>query len=354
MANHRALRALAFLLVLLVCLIAATLIGAAPSQNDPFHAPFVDGQVHSLPANSDTWFKFDYGISGPPRPVVTLTLPNGTNSGLEFEVWAPENIGNWWENRPTGRGTSSAIDCETGQPAVGGQCTSPDLTWAGSFGASGTYYVHVLNDNPDPASFQLVIGGDGFSVGTPAPVGQVAPSTQVAASATAVIIPKPPAATPTIAVVSAPQVADDPGRAVALDGQTHTLPANSATWYKFDYGFSDSSRPIVFLRLPNGVVSGVGFQLWAGENINNWTDQKPFGQGTQEFVVNCHPAPGDTPTVEADTPTPTPEPTATGKCPTNDLTWRGSLGAQGTYYIRVVNFSAAPQDYILQYSVQYP
>ena len=92
---------------------------------------------------------------GPTRPVVTIRLPNGNASGLHFNVYTPAQIGDWWNETPIGRGTGQALNCDTGVPEVNGACQSDDLTWVGNFNEAGTYYVQVVNGNPDPISAPL-------------------------------------------------------------------------------------------------------------------------------------------------------------------------------------------------------
>ena len=134
---------------------------AMPTVNtdDPNRAGIIDGQPHVLAANSVGWYAFDYAVNHMTgqRPLLTITLVNGNHSGVDFEVYAPENIFEWWNNHPTGRGTVYMIDCLTGQPSETGECQSPDLLWQGDFGADGTYYVRVINRNNSPSTYVLTI-----------------------------------------------------------------------------------------------------------------------------------------------------------------------------------------------------
>jgi hypothetical protein len=127
--------------------------------DDPTRGGTIDGQPHTLPPHSAIWYRFGYGIDHQTgkRPVFTLRLVNGKDSGVEFQVYAPENINKWWENHPTGRGTVQMIDCETGDPSETGECQSPDLVWQGGFGADGTYYVRVVNNNDVPSTYVLTL-----------------------------------------------------------------------------------------------------------------------------------------------------------------------------------------------------
>ncbi len=334
--TSRSPRALTLVLVLVVGVVSCLIVGASLSQVDPYHAPFIDNQPHTLEANADTWFKFDYGLVNSTPPIVMLRLVNGASSGVRFEVWAPKDIAAWSQNQPVGRGTVARVDCSTGLPG-GTDCLSNDLSWAGAFGGPGTFYVHVVNDTPSPQSFFLTIQGAGVGLGAPTAPGATTPG------ATAAHAPTAPPPTHTSTPSAAPAIRDDPNFAAPIDGQLHSIPAQSATWYKFDYG---SGRNVVSLRLVNGVQTLVRFEVWAGKDIPNWWGNKPVGRGTQEVIVGCNPAEA-TETVEADTPTPTAEPPSGGHCPTNDLTWSGAFGGAGTYYVRVVNDNIFPMDYVL-------
>jgi predicted lipoprotein with Yx(FWY)xxD motif len=73
----------------------------------------------------------------------------------------------------------------------------------------------------------------------------------------------------------------------------------------------------------NGVQNGLNYEVWSPERMQpNWFENVPVGRGTQEVIPDC------TVTLPDNTTT---------RCTTNDLTWVGGFGAQGTYYIRVVN-----------------
>ncbi len=129
------------------------------SPDDPNRASRIDGQPHNIAAKSALWYAFDYAINHMTgkRTLLTIALVNGNNSGVDFEVYAPENISEWWNNHPTGRGTVYMIDCATGQPSETGECQSTDLIWQGDFGADGTYYVRVVNTNNSQISYLLTI-----------------------------------------------------------------------------------------------------------------------------------------------------------------------------------------------------
>jgi hypothetical protein len=142
--------------------VAAATPGTAPTPNtdDPNRAKTISGAAGgTLAPNAVVWYRFDYANNHQTgrRPWVTITLVNGNNSGVAFAVYAPENIGEWWNNHPTGRGTVEMVDCQTGQPSETGGCQSPNLLWEGNFGADGTYWIRVGNNNNSNTSYILTL-----------------------------------------------------------------------------------------------------------------------------------------------------------------------------------------------------
>ncbi len=125
---------------------------------------------------------------------------------------------------------------------------------------------------------------------------------------------------------------DNPASAAALNSAVSTIPSGGATWYKFDYNTAGNSfpRPLVTIRMVNGVTSGANFEVWSNERINdqfNNGNDIPVGRGSQEVLPACT--------------TTLPDGTIT-RCTTNDLVWVGGFGADGTYYVRVVNNTNNP------------
>ncbi len=124
-------------------------------MDDPAKAVALDGKQQTIPANSAQWFSFNYTIntdvSASAHPVIRIQLQNGNMSGVGFEVYSPEILANWWENKPLGIGTPTSTSSD-------GTVTQPsDLNWSGAFGASETYYVRVLNNTADPLPATLTI-----------------------------------------------------------------------------------------------------------------------------------------------------------------------------------------------------
>jgi hypothetical protein len=154
-------------------------------------------------------------------------------------------------------------------------------------------------------------------------------------------VPRVAAQAPTPTVLpSMVNPVDDPGRAIPLDNLPHIMPAHSTTWYTFYYsGTEIEPKPQFVLRLMNGVLTLVRFEVWAKDRmLTPWWQNKPVGQGTQEYLVAC--APPDAPPITL-TPFNVPH------CPTNDLTWVGSFIRWDTYYVRVVNDNDTAKEFLL-------
>ncbi len=343
--------------VFAVLLIFGPMMVAAQGQigDSPATAPFIDNQPHTIAANAGVWFKFNYDAND--RSITTITLVDGNRNRVRFEVWTPDAVKDTEDNKPVGKGTAPNVNCDTGP------CQSNDLIWVGAFATGGTYYVNVVNDNNVPISVLLLIQGAGVSLGTPIPPPPALPApTDTSAPPTAVPAPTdtsiPPTSTaapsgaPTSAAptstpppsttgatptntteptaAASPEAiayADDPAQAIAFDAALHNLSAKSAMWFRFDYGpISTDARPVKTILLVNGSRSGVRFEVWTPDHLNDWWDnQKPVGQGTVNNV-DCE----------------TGKPSESGQCQSNDLTWIGSFNMGGTYYVRVINDNTQP------------
>ncbi len=121
---------------------------------------------------------------------------------------------------------------------------------------------------------------------------------------------------------------DDPARATSFGTATiRSIPAGSGEWFQFNYdnGGNALPRPNVTILLLNGVTNGLSFQVYSPETmIGNWFDNTPVGKGTQEAFVNC-----------------IQDGVNVGRCTTNNLSWTGGFGLNGTYFVRVINNSGA-------------
>lgn len=175
-----AVAAVAVLLSLSITSVSA--VPGAPNDS-PAGADYIDNQTHTVPVSKSLWYRFDYRSNLPAseRTLIYLTLVNGNNSGVEFNVYTfdqvnddlRDGIENWRQQVPVGRGTAQRFNCGSVTPRANGDCASNDLTWVGAFATSGTYFVQVRNTNPTPSSFTLKIQGADVSL-TPTANSQLA------------------------------------------------------------------------------------------------------------------------------------------------------------------------------------
>lgn len=126
-------------------------------KNDsPYTAIYVpDNREQNIPANSEMWYKFDYGGD---KSRVLIVLYNGNISGIWFAVFDPQQAERFTENKFVGRGMPQPVLCDTGK------CTGNDLVWVGSFAAPGTYYIRVTNPNDKPWTFKMHIEGTNINI----------------------------------------------------------------------------------------------------------------------------------------------------------------------------------------------
>ena len=335
MKTIRFTSAITLALMLLVGASALPAGATGPVGTSPNNASYIDNRLHTIDGNGSLWVRFDYSLTDTgDRPVSTITLLNGRQDNLGFDVWTLDELNTYTDSKPIGRGTPYNVDCDTGELSGQGGCQSNDVTWSGAFGESGTYFVRVFNNNASPASAQLSIQGSGVSLGSQPQVAPTANSPTAlrpievppANPATAPVLPAQPAVATTIIANL-----DDPNRAMVIDGNLHTLAAKSAVWYSFDYGISDTGdRPVRAVTLVGGNNSGVRLEVWTPDNLNDWWDKKPIGQGTANNVeCNNSDQSGQT------------------QCQSNDLTWGGAFNAGMKIYVRIVNDNDHPTPFQL-------
>lgn len=219
--------------VALLALTSVSALAATPTvANEPIGAPVVDNQPHMIEPNTVLWYRFTYAGD---ESLITLRMIDIDHQGVEFAVFAPNQVGNWWDEEPIGR---SSIEYH-------------DLVWSGATPVAGTYYVKIDNTNPFAKSFTLLVGGLGVGV-APAP-------------APAVIVP--------------PRENTDATSAALLDNAQHTIAGNSSLWYKYE--FPGDHRQLA-VRMPNGAAMGLEFRVFTGTQLDTWWKSDPFGTGNVE------------------------------------------------------------------------
>ena len=148
------------LVAALLVLIASKTPNVAAQGPLAHGATYLDNQWHTIGPGATLWYAFDYAGD---RTTVWITLVNGVQLGMSFNLYAPDKP----SDEPVGRGTSSLVNCNDGD-----RCPSPDLTWTGGTSSPGTYYVQVINNTLATKSFLLTITNGGVTLypSAPAPV----------------------------------------------------------------------------------------------------------------------------------------------------------------------------------------
>ncbi|HZQ09522.1 MAG TPA: hypothetical protein VFD70_23295 [Anaerolineae bacterium] len=354
-----------------------TVVAQGPVNNSPGTAFYIDNQLHSIPASTSQWYKFNYGGGG---SLATVTLVGGANSGLRFNVFTSEQAADFTNAKPVGRGTVLSLNCNSGLPTPQGGCQGNDLVWIGKFRSGDTIFVELINDNPQTSNFILTVAGEDVAQCVPAgqnvaananapvcpaatqtqnqpaggtpqatavltlsptitatrtvsttatispttsisPTTTISPTRQISPTAT-ITSTTNPAATPSTPTANNNQ-GNDPDHAIASTSQAQTVPANSSLWYRFEYGGGGSEITAV---LPNGVSSKLGFEVFTPTQIaEGWLNSSPVGQGTPRQGCSNN----------------------QGGCSSDDLFWRGSFKMNGTYYVRVTNLNPYPVQFTL-------
>ncbi|MBI5304401.1 MAG: hypothetical protein HY868_19870 [Chloroflexi bacterium] len=113
-----------------------------------------------------------------------------------------------------------------------------------------------------------------------------------------------------------------PATAIYLDNQWQYIPPQTTLWFLFDYG---GDRSIAELILLDGTPKKLRFNVYTPGQVAGREDgSKPIGRGSAP-MVNCD----------------------AGKCPSNNLLWKGAFNEAGTYMIEVINDNPIGMPYML-------
>ncbi len=361
---------------------AVQVTAQGPTNTFPGGASGVDNQYHTIPANTHLWYFFEY--SGD-NTQFSLVLVGGARDKLDFNLYLPTQVTlpDQWVSNPIGRGSKPGIACPEGS----GNCDQDNKIWLGSFNVSGRYYIEVINNNGQGLPFLLKVVGGGDSIALHPPTATAAPPAvvvapaatrtqprvvvtaavpnailtvmaQVAATLEAPIGPSTsvtttgtpqatatpqaaatsqsttvaqagaPTATNTPLVVASPRASPTPNNfywqsaLYVVDDHRRVIPPKADLWFKFDYG-GDKSQ--ITVRIPDAKLSMIEFKVYTSEQTQNYEREDKFiGVGSPPRVT-CD----------------------SGSCDSNELSWYGSFGQSGTYYLRVTNNSDKYANFVL-------
>lgn len=244
------------LALLLLLSVGAGAVWAAGTS--PVGAPFVDNATHELGPNTTTWYRFDYAGN---HSQITITLVGAKDKGLAFQVYPPTFMADWWKHDGVGAGNPK----------------DNDLLWTGNAHEAGIWYIKVINKNPAPVSYQLVVKGDyvTFSALLPS-ISTINPTT-----------------------VSLDNV--DPNKALPADSTARVIPAKTTLWYRFFYSGDHSQVKVL---LPNGADNRLRFHVHTPTQMLSWWNKSPVGQSNNQG---------------------------------GDLVWNGNSHEGGWWYVEVIN-----------------
>ncbi len=265
-------------LIVLVLLFTASAINVqadAPINTSRAEAVYFDNDPHYIPANTSLWYRFDYAGD---KTLILTKMFGATNAGLDYAIYAPDQ-----PDKPFARGTAKNMPCSSGG------CPEPDFTWKGAVPVGGAYYVEVINSNPQPRTFFLVIIGESVTFG-PQPASDTVPT-----------------------IVQAPSNVSPDSAAPLQNNLVQTIPANTFLWYRFDY---QGASPIA-VSLADGKRSDVYFRIYTADQAKQVDTSSAYLAQGGAAAADC----------------------SGGKCMLGDMSWAGALPGSGTYYVQVYNAS---------------
>ncbi len=130
-----------------------------------------------------------------------------------------------------------------------------------------------------------------------------------------------------LTVVAQGPVNNSPGTALYIDNQSHSIPASTSQWYKFNYGGGGS---LITVTLVGGANSGLRFNVYTAEQAADFTNAKPVGRGTV-LSINCNSG------------LPTPQ----GGCQGNDMVWIGKFRSGDTLFVQLINDNPQTSNFTL-------
>lgn len=224
-------------LAVLALVLSVGTLGAGASVGEPVGAPYVDNQVHNIPADSSVWYRFQYAGD---HSQMTIRLVGAEDKGLAFQVYTPAQIVDWWDHDGIGAGSPK----------------DNDLVWTGNAPEPGTWWIKVMNERAAPATFELVVSGKGVSFAEP-PV--------ITAPIQSASVTLPVNALPTSAFI--------------VDTSTQLVPAKTTLWYRFSY---DGERDQLIIKVPNGAENRLRVHVHTPTQMTTWWDVLPIGQLTAQ------------------------------------------------------------------------
>ncbi|MEZ4617560.1 MAG: hypothetical protein R2867_18885 [Caldilineaceae bacterium] len=323
----------------------------------PDNALTPTGQPAMLAPGATRWYTFLYaeGADGDGEPSDAVAeLEMAQPGAITFEVWTEDDVRRWQNGEdfsPTGAGTP-AFDPDSSDNRDRGR-----LTWVGSGAATTTWYIVVMNQSDQAASFSLSVTGpdvyfpEANSASQSGAVQNSQVQTDTVQSGTAQTdtvqtgtaqtdtVQAGTAQTDTVQAGNSTAVSDmqstmngsGPATALTPTGMRRTLAPGESHWYTFRYaeGIDAENPSEAVVEAAISRPNSIDFEVWTEDDVNRWAngeDFTPTGAGTPAFAIED------------------------GNSDNRDrrlLRWVGSGAATTTWYVIVENSSDAPAAYRL-------
>jgi hypothetical protein len=280
---------------------AASQVTMGPNDNPAKAAP-LDTAAHTIAPAQAQWFHFQF--SGSDGTNAVLSLPGGSHSGLQFQVYSAGQTNDWTSEDPTG---------------VGNVEENGDLAWANQIDGSRMWYLRVLNSTGQSINYQfsltgatLVAATSGNTIPSTTTPGSTTPSTTTPSTTTpgnttpSTTTPGGTTSGTTNPASVTPGANTTPATAAPLDMNLHSVGANQSAWYRFT--LYDTKGQYSILSLPGAAQSGIRFEIYSQDQLANWSEQDPAGRSNVDD--------------------------------NNNLTWAVQSDTRDAWYVRVINANA--------------
>jgi len=277
------------ILAVIFAILGVGIVSAAPlAGHSPYQALSPEGDtMRSLDLGQSDWYAFQY--NGNDESLIRVQL---WGNNAEFGVWTRNQIEDW----------DQGIDVDPIGRSAEEEFVDGDLSWAGSFNTTDTYFVRVEQTGTTAANYRLSVSGADVSV----------PS-ETTHELEMTIFVAPVTAVPVLAQTTHGSGPED---ALAIDGGWRSLGAGETDWYSFR---SDGDEATQFtLELNVDPMDGATFSIWTEGQILDWAqglDVDPIGRGTSNDLAE------------------------------DGLTWSGNFNSTGTLYVTVEYSGAGTTNY---------
>jgi hypothetical protein len=118
--------------------------------------PLPSDQAYILARGQGVWYAFQYSGDGSP---ILIQMSEAPRDSAGFAVYTPGDLAT-----PVGRGHRQTITRRRADGTVEEtELYGGNLIWSGSFPSPGTYYVSVVQADPNPSTIALKVTGSGVS-----------------------------------------------------------------------------------------------------------------------------------------------------------------------------------------------